>query len=72
MRAFTILFVLTAILTPIPACGPGAPDARFGLWIDDMIADAGTAEEVGCPPGAGVEALLARGTSALMERRVAA
>ncbi len=44
-----------------PTAGP-----RFGLWINDMIADGGTAEELGLPPGAGVEALLAQGMSALV------
>jgi len=39
---------------------------RLGLWIDDMIADAGTAEDAGLPPGAGVEGVLAGGMSALM------
>lgn len=39
---------------------------RFGLWIDDMIADAGSAEDAGLPPGTGVEGILAGGMSALM------
>jgi acylpyruvate hydrolase len=43
------------------------PEPCFGLWIDDMIADAGTAEDLGLPPGAGAEALFARGASALMD-----
>jgi 2-keto-4-pentenoate hydratase/2-oxohepta-3-ene-1,7-dioic acid hydratase in catechol pathway len=43
----------------------GSQEARFGLWIDDMIADAGTAAECGVPEGAGVEALLGRGMMAL-------
>ena len=43
----------------------GSAEARFGLWMDDMIADAGTAAECGLPDGAGAEALLARGTMAL-------
>lgn len=43
----------------------GSAEARFGLWIDDMVADAGTAAECGVPDGAGIEALLARGTMAL-------
>lgn len=41
-------------------------DVRFGLWIDDMIADAGTAEEAGLPAGAGVEGLFALGINTLM------
>jgi acylpyruvate hydrolase len=45
---------------------PDSTAARFGLWIDDMVADAGSAEELGLAPGAGVEALLAKGVSALM------
>ena len=28
-------------------------EPHFGLWIDDMIADAGPAEEMGLSPGAG-------------------
>jgi len=44
---------------------PGSPEIRFGLWIDDMIADAGSPEELGLAPGAGAEALLAKGTMAL-------
>lgn len=40
---------------------------RFGLWIDDMIADAGTAEEAGLPAGAGAEGLLSGGAQALMD-----
>lgn len=43
----------------------GAP--RFGLWMDDMIADAGTPEEAGLAPGAGAEGLLAGGPRALMD-----
>ena len=43
----------------------GSVEARFGLWIDDMIADAGTPAEFGLPPGAGIESLLARGAMAL-------
>jgi acylpyruvate hydrolase len=39
----------------------GSNEARFGLWIDDMIADAGTPAECGVPEGSGIEALLARG-----------
>ncbi|GJM44462.1 MAG: 2-hydroxyhepta-2,4-diene-1,7-dioate isomerase [Gemmatimonadota bacterium] len=46
---------------------PGAHDPRFGLWIDDMIADAGTPEEAGLPPGSGLEGLFAGGTNALLE-----
>lgn len=42
-------------------------EPHFGLWIDDMIADAGTAEEADLAPGAGAEGLFARGSSALME-----
>jgi acylpyruvate hydrolase len=42
-------------------------ETRFGLWIDDMIADAGTAEEAGLAPGAGAEGLFERGMTALME-----
>jgi 2-keto-4-pentenoate hydratase/2-oxohepta-3-ene-1,7-dioic acid hydratase in catechol pathway len=45
----------------------GSEDIRFGLWIDDTIADAGPAEELGLPAGAGAEAVLAGGTNALME-----
>ncbi len=44
---------------------PGSPEARFGLWIDDMIADAGSAAELGIPAGWGAEALLAQGQVAL-------
>lgn len=44
---------------------PDSALARFGLWIDDMIADAGSAEELGLAPGAGIEALLAKGQVAL-------
>jgi 2,4-didehydro-3-deoxy-L-rhamnonate hydrolase len=40
---------------------------RFGLWIDDMIADAGSAEEAGLAPGAGVEGLLSGGPQALLD-----
>jgi 2-keto-4-pentenoate hydratase/2-oxohepta-3-ene-1,7-dioic acid hydratase in catechol pathway len=40
---------------------------RFGLWIDDMIADAGSPEDAGLAPGTGVEGILAGGMSALME-----
>jgi acylpyruvate hydrolase len=40
---------------------------RFGLWIDDMIADAGAPQELGLPPDAGVEAILARGPSGLTD-----
>lgn len=40
---------------------------RFGLWIDDMIADAGTAEEAGLTPGAGLEGLFAGGPQSLMD-----
>jgi len=43
----------------------GSVEARFGLLIDDMIADAGTPSELGLAPEAGVEALLARGAMAL-------
>jgi acylpyruvate hydrolase len=43
----------------------GETEARFGLWLGDQIADAGTPEELGCPPGAGLEALLPRGLAAL-------
>jgi 2-keto-4-pentenoate hydratase/2-oxohepta-3-ene-1,7-dioic acid hydratase in catechol pathway len=43
----------------------GSPP-RFGLWIDDMIADAGLAEEAGLEPGAGAEGLFALGSAALM------
>jgi 2-keto-4-pentenoate hydratase/2-oxohepta-3-ene-1,7-dioic acid hydratase in catechol pathway len=46
---------------------PDADAPHFGLWIDDMIADAGTAEEAGCAPGSGLEGLIAGGASALME-----
>ncbi len=46
---------------------PDADATHFGLWIDDMIADAGTPEEAGCPPGAGLEALIGGGMSAMME-----
>jgi acylpyruvate hydrolase len=45
---------------------PESRSPRFGLWIDDMIADAGPAEELGLSPGAGVEELVAKGTPALM------
>lgn len=41
-------------------------EPRFGLWIDDMIADAGTAEEAGLAPGSGAEGLFAKGPSALL------
>lgn len=44
-----------------------ADEPHFGLWIDDMIADAGTAEEAGLPAGAGVEALLPQGLQGLMD-----
>jgi len=40
---------------------------RFGLWIDDMIADAGTAEEAGLPPGGGLEGLFGGGPQALLD-----
>ncbi|MGQ0722503.1 MAG: fumarylacetoacetate hydrolase family protein [Candidatus Eiseniibacteriota bacterium] len=43
----------------------GSPP-HFGLWIDDMIADAGLAEEAGLEPGAGAEGLFALGSAALM------
>ena len=46
---------------------PGSSEARFGLWIDDMIADAGPAEEMGLPEGSGAEALFAKGPSGLMD-----
>jgi len=39
---------------------------RFGLLLDGMVADAGTPEEAGLPPAAGVEGLLAAGLPALM------
>ena len=45
--------------------GGAAP--RFGLLLDGMVADAGTAEELGLAPGAGTEALLAKGLGALMD-----
>jgi len=41
-------------------------EPRFGLWIEDMIADAGTAEEAGLAPGSGAEGLFAKGPSALL------
>jgi acylpyruvate hydrolase len=44
----------------------GSPP-RFGLLLDGMVADAGAADELGMPPGAGVEALLAKGLSALLD-----
>ena len=47
-----------------------APDTegiRFGLWIDDMIADAGRPEEAGLPAGGGLEGLFADGMQALMD-----
>ena len=40
---------------------------RFGLWIDDMIADAGSPEDAGLPAGSGAEGILAGGVAALME-----
>lgn len=43
----------------------GSNDIKFGLWIDDMVADAGSASEMGLPEGAGVESLLAKGAMAL-------
>ena len=46
---------------------PGSDDVRLGLWIEDMIADAGSAESLGLPAGSGVEAVLAGGTQALMD-----
>jgi 2-keto-4-pentenoate hydratase/2-oxohepta-3-ene-1,7-dioic acid hydratase in catechol pathway len=45
----------------------GENSPRFGLWIDDMIADAGTAEEAGLSPGAGLEGLFGGGPQALMD-----
>jgi acylpyruvate hydrolase len=45
---------------------PGS-DARFGLLIDGMVADAGAPEELGLPAGSGAEALLAKGLGALMD-----
>ncbi len=44
----------------------GAPP-RFGLLLDGMVADAGSAEELGLPTGSGVEALLAKGLSAMLD-----
>jgi acylpyruvate hydrolase len=43
----------------------GSHEPRFGLWIDDMIADAGTPHELGVPHGFGAEALLAKGQVSL-------
>lgn len=40
---------------------------RFGLILDGMVADAGSAEEAGLPAGAGVEALVAKGLPALLD-----
>lgn len=40
---------------------------RFGLLLDGMVADAGTAEELALPSGAGVEAILAKGLPALLD-----
>jgi 2-keto-4-pentenoate hydratase/2-oxohepta-3-ene-1,7-dioic acid hydratase in catechol pathway len=45
---------------------PDGSPPRFGLWIDDMIADAGLVQEAGLEPGAGAEGLFALGSSALM------
>jgi len=47
--------------------GPEAREPRFGLWIEDMIADAGTPQEAGLAAGSGLEGLLAGGANALME-----
>jgi acylpyruvate hydrolase len=41
--------------------------ARFGLLLDGMVADAGTAEELALPPDSGAEALLAKGLPALLD-----
>ncbi len=46
---------------------PGSEEVRLGLWIEDMIADAGTAEELGLPAGSGAEAVLAGGPQALLD-----
>jgi acylpyruvate hydrolase len=40
---------------------------RLGLWIDDMIADAGSPEDLDLPKDAGAEGILARGMPALMD-----
>lgn len=40
---------------------------RFGLLLDGMVADAGTAEELGLPAGSGVEAILGKGLAALLD-----
>lgn len=40
---------------------------HFGLWIDDMIADAGPAEDAGLAPGSGLEGLFAGGPQALLD-----
>ena len=45
---------------------PGS-SPRFGLLLSGMVADAGTAEELGLPVDAGVEAILAKGLSALLD-----
>src|SRR5262245_54353518 len=47
-------------------CEPGS-FARFGMLLDGMVADAGTAEDLSLPAGAGVEALLAKGLPALLD-----
>jgi 2-keto-4-pentenoate hydratase/2-oxohepta-3-ene-1,7-dioic acid hydratase in catechol pathway len=46
---------------------PDSDEVHLGLWIEDMIADAGPPEEAGLAPDAGLEALLGRGMPALME-----
>jgi 2-keto-4-pentenoate hydratase/2-oxohepta-3-ene-1,7-dioic acid hydratase in catechol pathway len=46
---------------------PGSDDVRLGLWIDDMVADAGSPQELGLPPGTGAEGILAGGPQALID-----
>lgn len=33
MRGFVVFVTLIAVMAPIPACGPGAPDAIATTWV---------------------------------------
>src|SRR5262249_16807469 len=46
---------------------PGGSSPRFGLLLDGMVADAGSAEDLGLPPGTGIEGLVGRGLPGLLD-----